>query len=67
LGQLAVYAAEHGGRVLTGHCHEEGSLLLPYLTFAEALGTHVRTRDPVELQQELGSDGVDLARIIPEL
>lgn len=65
--QLMTYVAQYGGRTLIGHCYEEGSLALPYLPFVEALGAYVRAHETASLVQELDSDAVELARILPEL
>ena len=65
--QLAAYALERGGQVLTGHCYEEGSLSLPYLPFVEALRAYVLDRGRESLRRELGPHAPDVARIVPEL
>jgi serine/threonine protein kinase/class 3 adenylate cyclase len=64
---LATYAAVRGGRVLVGHCYEEGSLSLPYQPFVEALRSYVISRDDAELGRELGSGAADIARIVSEV
>jgi predicted ATPase len=43
--QLATYVALRGGKILAGHCYEEGSLSLPYLAFVEAMRSYVLERD----------------------
>jgi DNA-binding CsgD family transcriptional regulator len=65
--QLATYVAMRGGRVLVGHCYEEGSLSLPYLPFIEALQGYVLTRELDDLREELGNGAPEVARIIPEI
>jgi len=65
--QLATYVSLRGGRALVGHCHEEGSLSLPYLAFVEALRTYAQTRDVSELKKELGTGAPDVARIVSEV
>ncbi|MHB8577565.1 MAG: AAA family ATPase, partial [Dehalococcoidia bacterium] len=65
--QLATYAGLRGGRVLVGHCYEEGSLSLPYLPFVEALRSYVLARDDAALKQDLGSAAGDVARIVSEV
>src|SRR5207248_3941772 len=65
--QLATYASLRGGRTLTGHCYEEGSLSLPYLPFVEAMRTYVLARDPDDLRKDLGSGAADVARLISEI
>jgi tetratricopeptide (TPR) repeat protein len=65
--QLTTYVALRGGKVLVGHCYEEGSLSLPYLPFVEALRSYVLARDPEGLKQDLGSGGPEVARIVSEV
>ena len=65
--QLATYAALRGGKALTGHCYEEGSLSLPYLAFVEAMRTYVIDRDPEGLRSDLGTGAADVARIVSEI
>jgi len=63
--QIATYAAQRGGSVLTGHCYEEKSLSLPYMPFVEILQSYVLTRETDQLKIELGTRAADLARIVP--
>jgi len=65
--QLATYAVVRSGRVLLGHCYEEGSLSLPYLPFVEALRSYVTAREPDVLRSELGTGAVEIARIVSEV
>lgn len=65
--QLATYAGLRGGKVLVGHCYEEGSLSLPYLPFVEALRSYVLGREPDRLREELGTGAADIARIVSEI
>jgi predicted ATPase len=65
--QLSTYAALRGGRVLVGHCYEEGSLSLPYLPFVEALRSYVLERAPDQLRGELGSGAPEVARLVSEV
>jgi hypothetical protein len=65
--QLATYVALRGGRVLVGHCYEEGSLSLPYLPFVEAIRSYVLEREPDGLKADLGSAGLEVARIVSEI
>jgi len=65
--QLATYVALRGGRVLVGHCYEEGSLSLPYLAFVEALRAYAQACDVNLLREELGSGASDVARIVSEI
>ncbi|HEY94474.1 MAG TPA: protein kinase, partial [Dehalococcoidia bacterium] len=65
--QLATYATLGGGKVLWGHCYEEGSLSLPYLAFIEAMRSYILDREPEDLKKELGSGATDVARIVSEI
>ncbi|HTE83123.1 MAG TPA: AAA family ATPase, partial [Dehalococcoidia bacterium] len=65
--QLATYVTLRGGRTLTGHCYEEGSLALPYLAFVEALRGYAQIRPTEELRKELGTAASDVARIVSEV
>lgn len=65
--QLATYVTLRGGRMLVGHCYEEGSLSLPYLAFVEALRSYVLSREVKDLRRELGTGAADVARIISEI
>ena len=65
--QLSTYVALRGGRTLTGHCYEEGSLSLPYLAFVEALRSYVLACEVKDLQKELGTGAADVARIVSEV
>jgi len=65
--QLATYVSLRNGRVLVGHCYEEGSLSLPYLAFVEAIKTYAQARDVSELKKELGTGAQDVARIVSEV
>src|SRR5205814_852563 len=65
--QLATYATVRGGRVLVGHCYEEGSLSLPYLAFVEALRGYVLARPAEALREELGAGAPEVVRIVPEV
>jgi tRNA A-37 threonylcarbamoyl transferase component Bud32/archaellum biogenesis ATPase FlaH len=65
--QLSTYVTLRGGKALTGHCYEEGSLSLPYLAFVEALRSYVLSREIKDLQKELGTGAADVARIVSEI
>jgi tetratricopeptide (TPR) repeat protein len=65
--QLGTYVSLRNGRVLVGHCYEEGSLSLPYLAFVEALRSYAQTRDVNRLTKELGPGAADVARIVSEV
>ncbi|HEY91003.1 MAG TPA: protein kinase [Dehalococcoidia bacterium] len=65
--QLTTYATIRGGKCLTGHCYEEGSLSLPYLAFVEAMRSYVLDRSTRDLRKELGTGAADVARIVSEV
>ncbi|MFU8796868.1 MAG: protein kinase domain-containing protein [Dehalococcoidia bacterium] len=65
--QLSTYVTLRGGRTLTGHCYEAGSLSLPYLGFVEALRSYVLSREAKALREELGSGAASVARIVSEI
>src|SRR5579884_1345894 len=65
--QLVAYVQGHAGRMLVGHCYEEGSLSLPYLPFVEAMRSYVLDRSPEQLRWELGSRAPEIARIVSEV
>ena len=65
--RLGSHVEAHGGRLIRGHCYEEGSLSLPYLPFIEALQQYIVDLDPEQLGAELGSDAGLVSKIIPEL
>jgi tetratricopeptide (TPR) repeat protein len=65
--QLGNYVSLRNGRVLVGHCYEEGSLSLPYLAFVEALRSYAQARDVSHLRKELGTGARSVARIVSEV
>jgi serine/threonine protein kinase/class 3 adenylate cyclase len=65
--QLATYVGMRGGRSLTGHCYEEGSLSLPYLPFVEMMRSYVVQQDGEQLAKQLGSGAAEVARIVSEV
>ncbi len=65
--QLGTYVSLRNGRVLVGHCYEEGSLSLPYLAFVEALRSYAQARDVSRLRKELGTGAVSVARIVSDV
>ncbi|MEE8636641.1 MAG: protein kinase [Dehalococcoidia bacterium] len=65
--QLATYVSLRSGRVLVGHCYEEGSFSLPYLAFVEALRTYAQARDISQLRKELGTGAPNVARIVSDV
>ena len=66
LEELITYARIRGATVLTSSCHEADAAPA-YWPFAQAVRAFVRDADPVGLAWQLGSDGPELARIVPEL
>jgi serine/threonine protein kinase/class 3 adenylate cyclase len=65
--QLATYVGMRGGKSLTGHCYEEGSLSLPYLAFVEMMRSYVVDQDADQLKSQLGSGAAEVARIVSEV
>jgi class 3 adenylate cyclase len=65
--QLATYVGMRGGKSLTGHCYEEGSLSLPYLPFVEMMRSYVVEQDGDQLSKQLGSGAAEVARIVSEV
>jgi eukaryotic-like serine/threonine-protein kinase len=65
--QLGTYVSLRNGRVLVGHCYEEGSLSLPYLAFVEALRGYAQAQDVSHLRKELGTGARSVARIVSEV
>jgi eukaryotic-like serine/threonine-protein kinase len=65
--QLGNYVSLRNGRVLVGHCYEEGSLSLPYLAFVEVLRSYAQARDVSHLKKELGTGARSVARIVSEV
>ena len=63
--ELARAAHEDGAAVLLGRCHEE--LLVSYQPFVEAFGWYVAAVSPEVLLDQLGTDGGELTRLVPEL
>ncbi|MFP3898815.1 MAG: protein kinase domain-containing protein [Dehalococcoidia bacterium] len=65
--QLGTYVSLRNGRVLVGHCYEEGSLSLPYLAFVEVLRSYAQARDVSHLRKELGTGARSVARVVSEV
>ncbi len=65
--QLGTYVSLRNGRVLVGHCYEEGSLSLPYLAFVEVLRSYAQARNVSHLKKELGTGARSVARIVSEV
>jgi DNA-binding CsgD family transcriptional regulator len=59
--------ATGGGAVLLGHCYEEGALAVPFGAFVEAIEAAIARVDEQALKRDLGTGGVILARLVPEL
>jgi len=64
--ELTKRARKLGCDVLWGSC-SEAELALPYLPFVEAVGNHLRERDPAVLRADLGSAAAELAQLFPQL
>ena len=65
--QLALFVTGRGGLPLAGHCYEEGSFRIPYQPFVEAFNGYVHATEPDVVMAHLGSQAVDLARMLPML
>src|SRR6188472_78434 len=65
VGELARAVHEEGAAVLLGRCHEE--LLMSYQPFVEAFARYVAGVSPEVLRGQVGADGGELARLVPEL
>ncbi len=64
--ELVTYARVRGARVLSTACHEADAVPA-YWPFAQAIRAFTRDADPVGLAWQLGADGPELARLVPEL
>ncbi len=64
--ELITYARVRGALVLASACHEADATP-SYWPFAQAIRTYIRDADPVGLAWQLGSDGPEIARLLPEL
>jgi class 3 adenylate cyclase len=64
--ELTNRARKLGCDVLWGSC-SEAELALPYLPFVEAVGNHLRERDPAVLRADLGPAAAELAQLFPQL
>jgi class 3 adenylate cyclase/tetratricopeptide (TPR) repeat protein len=63
--ELAREAHADGAIVLYGRCDPEA--VLPYQPFLEALRSYVAQCPVDELREQVGDDGADLVRLVPEL
>ncbi len=64
--ELITYARVRGATVLTSSCHEADAVPA-YWPFAQVIRSYIRDADPVGLAWQLGSDGPEIARLVPEL
>lgn len=64
--ELITYARMRGANVLAATCHEADATPA-YWPFAQAIRSYVRQADPVGLAWQLGTDGPELARLVPEI
>lgn len=64
--ELVTYARVRGALVLSSACHE-AETAPAYWPFAQAIRAYVREADPVGLAWQLGADGPEVARLVPEL
>lgn len=67
VSELAARGAAGGARVLVGGCLDLADGGPPYLPFVEAFRRLVRETPPDRRQSLLGSPGLELARLIPDL
>ena len=65
--ELATWATAQGALALVGQCDDAGELSVPYLPFVETLRLAVLALDPSDLTRDVGIDGADLARVVPDL
>ena len=63
--ELARAAHSEGAAVLLGRCHEE--VLISYQPFVEAFGRYAAAVSPEVLRSQLGINGGELTRLVPEL
>ena len=64
--ELISFAHLHGGRTLQGGCYEyEASL--PYLPFTEALRDWAHKQSIEQLEERLGDNATELAKLAPEI
>lgn len=66
LEHLATYSRLRGLNVFTATC-QGSETLPPYWPFIMVIREYARSADPVGLAWQLGSDGPELARLVPEL
>lgn len=66
LAELSERTHQNGVLVLSGHCYE-GEWAPPYAPFGEALGAHVVTADPAQLEVDLGPGAGPLAQLVPAI
>ncbi len=63
---VARHAQERGAAVMVGRCWESGGAPA-YWPWVQALRGHVRAADPQALRVQVGTDGPELAPLLPEL
>jgi DNA-binding SARP family transcriptional activator len=63
---LEEFTARAGARVLSGRCFE-AEFARPFGPFAEAISSYAQSCEAERLQEELGSFGAVVAKIVPEL
>jgi tetratricopeptide (TPR) repeat protein len=64
--ELIAYGRLHGGRILQGGCYEYEAMV-PYLPFTEALRDWVHGQSTAQLQDKLGNNATELAKLAPEI
>ena len=65
--ELTRYVVSRGGRALWGHCAETESLSLAYLPLIQALDAYASGVDTAQLEADLGSSAIDVARIVQQM
>ncbi len=61
-----IYARLRGCRVMSGACYEQESGV-PYLPYVEALQNYIKTRPASPVAEEVGDQGPELIKIVPDL
>jgi DNA-binding CsgD family transcriptional regulator len=65
--ELTRYVVSRGGRALWGYCAETESLSLAYLPLIQALDAYASSVDTPQLEADLGSSAIDVARIVQQM
>ncbi|MBV9577685.1 MAG: AAA family ATPase, partial [Chloroflexi bacterium] len=65
--RFSTFVLDAGGKVLVGHCYEEGSFRLPYQPFIEVFEQYLQANGSDALVSDLGSGAADVVRLAPRL